>query len=259
LDRATDLEFEVNRRVLALVTLLGFVAAVPAPAATPAPAPAHNWVEGENYYLVDTIPRSAPPPGKIVVTEVFSYGCPACNEFNPTAKRLIASLPSNVVFTYVPAGFIPAEDWPTFQRAFCTAESLGIAAKAHDAMFEAVWKTGELAIMNPTTHQLRSPLPTIADIAAFYAKRTGVKAADFVAAANSFDADRRIREANQFIRDFRVDSTPTIIVANKYRTDARSAGGYEELVQLVSWLVAKESPAPKPAAAAPAAKRAPKK
>lgn len=141
-----------------------------------------------------------------------------------------------------------------FQRAYCTAESLGIAAKTHDLMFDAVWKTGELGIMNPTTHQLRSPMPTIEDVARFYAKHTGVKAADFVAAANGFDADRRIREANQFIKDFQVDSTPTIVVASKYRTDARSAGGYDELVALVNWLVAKESPAVK---AAPAPAKAP--
>jgi len=227
----------VKIRRIALFALLALAAMPSAPQAATQP---QNWIEGVHYVLVEAIPRSAPPPGKIVVTEVFSYACPACNEFNPIARKLLATLPSNVVFNYVPAGFRPDEDWPMFQRAFCTAESLGIAAKTHDAMFDAVWRSGELATVDTATHRLKSPMPTIEDAAKFYARQAGIKAEDFVTAAKSFDADRRIREANQYIRDFRVDSTPTIIVNNKYRTGTSMAGGYDELIQLVNWLVAKE-------------------
>jgi protein dithiol oxidoreductase (disulfide-forming) len=235
------LEFDVKNLALATLILLGACGSPPAPAAAPAASPPPpKWIAGVHYDLVDTIPRTAPPPGKIVVTEVFSYGCPACNDFNPIARRLIASLPANVIFQYVPAGFIASEDWPMFQRAFCTAESLGIAGKTHDAMFDAVWKSGELATMNVTTHQLLGRMPTIEDASRFYAKQAGVKAADFVAAANSFDVDRRIRASNEFIRDFRIDSTPTIVVNSKYRTTPHQVASYDEFVELVNFLVAKE-------------------
>jgi hypothetical protein len=44
------------------------------------------------------------------------------------------------------------------QRATCTAQALGILDKTHDAMFDAVCKTGELAISDPKTHVFRNPL-----------------------------------------------------------------------------------------------------
>jgi thiol:disulfide interchange protein DsbA len=68
-----------------------------------------------------------------------------------------------------------------------------------------------------------------------------------VATANSFGVDTRMRQADQLIKDYRVDGTPTIIVNGKYRLDVQSAGGPDQVIALVTWLVAKESAAvPKP-------------
>ena len=38
-----------------------------------------------------------------------------------------------------------------------------------------------------------------------------------------------------------IDRTPTIIVNGKYRLYVQSAGGPDEVIELVKWLVAKES------------------
>ena len=43
------------------------------------------------------------------------------------------------------------------------------------------------------------------------------------------------------IRRFGVDRTPTLIVNGKYRVNTESAGGADQAVDLVKWLVAKES------------------
>lgn len=208
----------------------------------PAAFAASDWVEGMNYFpLVPAQPTSV-PPGKVEVTEVFSYACPACNEFYPVIDRLKASLPSNAVLDYVPAGFIPSEDWPMFQRAYYTALTLGlINQRLHDATFDAVWKTGELAVVDPKTDRLKVPAPTIEDAARFYARHTHVSAATFLATARSFAVDAKINQANQYIQDAHVDRTPTIIVNGKYLLTTASAGGYDEIIELVKWLVAKES------------------
>ena len=200
------------------------------------------WTEGKHYVVVTPLSGTALPAGQMEVVEVFSYGCPACAAFNPAAHKLQQSLPPGAKFTYIPASFNPPEDWPMFQRAYFAAQALGIADKAHDAMFESVWKGGELAITNAGTGRLKDPLPTIEDAARFYSKHTGVKVEDFLAAAKSFAVELKIKEAEAFIRSYRVDSTPTIIVNRKYRTDARSAGGYDQLTQLVDWLVVKDKP-----------------
>jgi thiol:disulfide interchange protein DsbA len=199
------------------------------------------WTEGKHYFLVNPPKIPAVAPGKVEVTEVFSYGCPACNVFVPVAHKLQQSLPANAVLTYLPASFNPSEDWPMFQLAFCTAQALGLAEQTHDAMFDAVWKTGELAVVDPATQRIKGHLPTIEDAARFYNRRTGVPIDKFLSTAKSFAVDVKVRSAEDAIQAYRVDRTPTIIVNGKYRLHVESAGGTDQLVELVNWLVAKET------------------
>ena len=199
-----------------------------------------EWEAGKHYFLIDPA-QPTTSADQIEVTEVFSYGCPACNYSYVAVAKLRKDLPANAVLNYVPAAFNPTEDWPMFQRAYFAAKALGVADKAHDAMFDAVWKTGELAILDKATNQLKKPQPTIEDAAKFYASY-GVKAEDFVATANSFTINTRMKQADAYIKATGVDSTPTIIVNGKYRLTPKSAGGgWEQAEQLVLYLVRKES------------------
>jgi len=172
---------------------------------------------------------------------VFSYACPACNLFVPTMRKLKASLPPNAVLDFLPASFNPTEDWPMFQLAYITAQTLGVADQTHDAMFNAVWQSGELAVIDPTTRGIKSRLPTIEDAAKFYKAQAGVPIDKFLAASKSFSVDVKVRAAEGLIQAYRVDRTPTIVVNGKYRLQIESAGGADQLVELVNWLVAKES------------------
>jgi len=219
--------------------------AAPAPAAPASAAPtaaASKWVEGKNYFRIVPARPTGLPAGKVQVTEVFSYACPACNQFQPYMRKLEHSVPANVVINFVPASFNPAEDWPMFQLAYVTAQTLGIADKNHDAMYDAVWTTGELATTDPSAASgLKSHMPTIQDAARFYEKRSGVPAAKFVAASKSFGVDNQVRVDEEAIKQFGVDRTPTFVVNGKYRLQVESAGGADGLIELVNWLVAKES------------------
>ncbi len=99
-----------------------------------------------------------------------------------------------------------------FQLAYCTAQVLGIADRAHDAMFTAVWQTNELAVIDPATRSLKSPLPSIEDAAKFYNAQTGVPVEKFLATAKSFAVDVRVRAAEGLVQAYRVDRTPTLVV-----------------------------------------------
>jgi thiol:disulfide interchange protein DsbA len=204
---------------------------------------AQTWKEGTHYFAVNPPQPTTVPAGKVEVMEVFSYGCPACNAFQPVMKQMKAALPPNAQIVYLPASFLPSEDWPMFQRAYFTAQALGIADRTHDAMFNAVWNSGELAISDPNTHQLKKPLPSIEDAARFYARVAGVKVEDFLATAKSFGVDAKMRMADNQIGMSQALSTPTIIVNGKYRMQVTTAGGIPQLVELVKYLVAKETPA----------------
>lgn len=208
---------------------------------TAAGAQSPQWQEGKNYFVIEPPQPVSVPAGKIEVTEVFSYACPACNHFYPFMDRLRKALPANAVVDYVAAAFNPTEDWPVFQRAYYTAKALGIAAKTHDAMFDAVWKTGQLQTVDPQTERLKSPMPSLEDIAQWYHQQTGISAQTFLATAHSFGVDLQVHQADSYIMACQVDETPTIIVSGRYRVNPSSAGGYTQMVDLVRWLVAKQA------------------
>lgn len=202
---------------------------------------ATNWKEGKHYFAITPPKPNMLDNGIVEVTEIFSYGCPACNSFYPIAEKLRISLPNNVQFNYLPASFLPAEDWPMFQRAYCTAQVLGLVDSTHKEMFDAIWKTGELGIVDPKTQRMKKVLPTIEDAAKFYNRVTGVPVEKFLATAKSFGINTATKRADQLIKAYHVNSTPTIVINGKYRLTAQSAGGYDQLIELTNWLVAKES------------------
>jgi thiol:disulfide interchange protein DsbA len=204
-------------------------------------AHAQNWTEGKNYFPVIPAQHTNVAAGKIEVAEIFSYGCPFCAQFNPLMQQLKKSLPQSAQLVFIPASFNPSEDWPMFQRATCTAQTLGIFDKTHDAMFDAVWKTGELAISDPKTHTLKRPLPTIEDAARYYSRISGIAVDKFLAASKSFSVDVAIRRYEALILAYHVDQTPSLIVNGKYRITGESAGGTQQMIELAKWLVAKES------------------
>jgi len=200
---------------------------------------AEPWTEGKHYFR---LAQPTPPrPGAVTVTEVFSYGCPACNSFMPYMESLEKKLPAGVTAEYVPASWNAAENWPTFQRAYLTAKALGVAKQAHTAMYQAIWgPNGELAIMDSRTGRIRSPLPSISDIARFYERVTKVPAAKFIDASKSFSVETDIKRSEATIRSYLADSTPTIVVNGKFRLQPGSAGGAQQAVDLTLWLVQQE-------------------
>jgi thiol:disulfide interchange protein DsbA len=143
--------------------------------------------------------------------------------------------------TFIPASFIPSEAWPMFQRATCTAQILGIFDKTHDKMFDAVWKTGELATSDPITHALKKPLPTIEDAARYYNHISGIPVAKFLDAAKSFAVDTQMRRDDALVHDYHIDGTPSLVVNGKYRISVQSAGGLPQMIEVAKWLVEKES------------------
>lgn len=200
-----------------------------------------TWLEGRNYTVLVPAQRTVVGPGKVEVMEVFSYGCPACNGFQPAMEQLKKALPPNAQMVLLHAAFNAAESWPLFQRAYFTAATLGVADRAHQAMFDAIWKTGELAILDESGRRIKNPPPTIEQVAKFYERTTGVKADKFLATAKSFSVDARIRAADQQIVAMAVPGTPTLVVNGKYRVEMQSIRSVDEMIQLVNFLVAKAS------------------
>lgn len=225
---------QMKKLGVALIAVLSCAAVLPGRAAT-------RWVEGTHYDVLDPAQPTTVPKGKVEVMEVFSYACPFCDKFQPVIHQLERSLPANAQMVFLPAAFHPEEDWPMFQQAYFAAESLGIASRTHQAIYDAVWKTGQLAIVDPGTERLKHPLPSIEDAARYYQQLTGVSAQKFLAAARSFGVAVEMREADAQIQAMQIPGTPCIVVDGKYRLDMDSVKSPGDVISLVKFLVAKAS------------------
>ncbi len=194
-------------------------------AAVPVPP---NWEAGKQYFVIDP-PQPTASGDKIEVLEVFSYACPHCAEFQPIAEKIKAGLPANAQWSYMPAEFQPA--WAVFARAFYTASALGILDKSHQPLLNAIHADHKIPLNT-----------TIEDLANFYAAY-GVKAADFVETSKSFAIETKLKRERMAVKAYGVEGTPTIIINGKYRVSSATAGGYDELIGAIQYLVTKESAA----------------
>ena len=181
----------------------------------------------------DFITLSAPQPtwgvGGIEVAEVFSYSCVHCAEFQPLVNAWKKKLPAGVRFASVPAAF--GGVWDNAGKAFLAAEALGVQAKTHDAVFNAVF----------LQHKMKTG--SIEDFADIYAG-LGVDRAKILAVMNSTTVAAKLNRARQFSLRTGVNSTPTLIINGKYRVIG-GAGGQQGYLTTADYLIQKELAAAK--------------
>jgi len=186
-------------------------------------------VEGKDYDVIDgnNAPFKPAAPGKVVVEEFFNYICPACSSFEPTfATWQKTQKPDYVEVHLIPASF--RQDFDFYAHVYYAAKDLGIEEQSHDAVFAAIHGTKTLPGEGQTLDADK--------VAAFYAKY-GVTAEAFKEKMQGFTTDVQVRKATQYMKACKIMSTPTIVVAGKYRVKGTS---YEQILQTVDYLAAKE-------------------
>ena len=172
-------------------------------------------------------PVYAPVKGKIEVAEVFSYACGACASANPAINAWNKTKPADVNFVYIHS-VVQGGPWERFARGFFAAEAKKIQAQSHDAVFQAVFVDQKL-----------SNTASLEDIAKFYSKY-GVTSTQMLAIMNSPSITAKLNRSKQFTLRTGASSTPTIIVAGKYKLNATREGGFAGMMRTVDFLVAKE-------------------
>lgn len=207
---------------------------------TPSPLPAQmRFQEGRHYVQVPTPQTSGTvPAGRIEVVEVFSYACGGCFQAQAMVEELAAGLPADAGMGYVHAGFNTG--WSLYQQGHLTAQQLGIAERHHARLFTAIWETAQFPHFDRATGQLRRPAPQIGDLARFYATAGGVSEADFLKKAASADIKTAVARSDALIRGWQVGSTPSFVVAGRYRIQNDAIGSTDDLKALVNYLVGLE-------------------
>jgi thiol:disulfide interchange protein DsbA len=180
------------------------------------------------------LPLSPPQPtnsgNKVEVVEVFSYACIHCAQFQPYVDAWHKKMDKNAVqFVYLPATFNP--QYKMLARGYYAAESMGLVQATHQRVFNAIFIDGKR-------------VNTLDDLVNMYVS-FGVDGNKFRQAAQSFFVETQLRRADELMRSYRIDGTPTLIVAGKYRVSGESAGGNDKMMGVVDQLIAKEKPAAK--------------
>ncbi len=182
-----------------------------------------NFVEGKDFQAISPVVKTT-QPDKIVVTEVFWYGCPHCFRFEPYVERWSANLPDGVVFEQVPSVLNPR--WTEHARAYYALKMMGAQEQVHRAFFDAI-------------HLKRQRLTSLDTIAEFVAEQ-GLDEKQFRDNYFSFPVDTQVRKNMQIEKRYGHNGVPAVVVNGKYLVSASQAGSNERMIDIMNFLVARE-------------------
>ena len=182
-----------------------------------------TFVEGKDFQAISPVVKTT-QPDKIVVTEVFWYGCPHCFRFEPYVERWSANLPDGVVFEQVPSVLNPR--WTEHARAYYALKMMGAQEQVHRAFFDAI-------------HLKRQRLTSLDTIAEFVAEQ-GLDEKQFRDNYFSFPVDTQVRKNMQIEKRYGHNGVPAVVVNGKYLVSASQAGSNERMIDIMNFLVARE-------------------
>jgi thiol:disulfide interchange protein DsbA len=181
------------------------------------------FIEGNDYQRISQ-PVKTSQPDKVVVTEIFWYGCPHCFRFEPYIERWSASLPEGVVFEQVPSSLNPR--WTEHARAYYAFKVMGVLDQIHEAFFDAL-------------HLKRLRLNSVDTIAEWVGEQ-GLDEKAFREAYFSFPVETQIRKNVQKEKLYGHGGVPAVIVNGKYLVSGSLAGSNERMIEIMTFLVAQE-------------------
>lgn len=153
---------------------------------------------GKDYTVMNpALPTTSP---KIEVLEFFFYECSHCFHLHPFLAEWEKSMPKDVQIQFVPTIFRASTE--PLARTFYALEGLGQLKQVDDAIYQAI-------------HVEQAELFDLTSISALVAKN-GVDRDKFAAAYNSFTVNSKVNQAKQMIRTYKIQGTPTLVVAGKY-------------------------------------------
>lgn len=190
-------------------------------------AQAQAPVAGRDYVEIPNGRPLEPVDGEVVVVEeYFNYACPGCNAFEPHFAAWAKALPPDVRLEHVPAAF--RADFVQYARAYYAAEALGVAERAHQAVYDGIHRSRTLPA--------EGERPDEARIARFYAD-FGVDADAFLAAMQSFGVEAKVKRATEHMQRNRIPSTPSLVVSGRYLVGGES---YADVLRIATALIEKE-------------------
>ncbi|MEC8996332.1 MAG: thiol:disulfide interchange protein DsbA/DsbL [Pseudomonadota bacterium] len=161
---------------------------------------------------------------KIVIYEFFWYGCPHCFNIEPTIEKIESNLDKDTIMIKLPLAL--RESWMNHAKAFYSMQQMDIDSNLHAKIFEEIH-------INGNRLDTKSSLVDFIDA-------QGFDGSIFSKNFESFGTEIRIKKANKLARKYQTTSVPTIVVNGKYLTSGSFVSSYDELYDVVNFLVEKE-------------------
>jgi thiol:disulfide interchange protein DsbA len=190
---------------------------------------AQQPVVGRDYTLINP-PQPTASGSKIEVLEFFWYGCIHCYHLESPLKAWLKRKPADVEFRYVPAAF--DSSWLPLARAFFALEAMGVTAKYHDDIFNAIHRNNQRALISDPR--------AMAD----WLGGKGLDKQKFLDTYNSFAVNTRAQRTTDMTRSYDIPGTPALVVNGKYLTAPSMMVGsdnnvsYERFFQVLDQLIA---------------------
>jgi len=175
-----------------------------------------NFQNGVHYETL-TKPVITANPNEIEVLELFWYGCPHCDDLDPSLKAWVSKLPPNVSFSRMPVVF--GQSWEMHSRMFWAAKNLGILDKVHQPIFNALHRQGQ-------------KLQSESDVVKFFLQ-FGLEAQVVKKELFSFSTESSMRLADARTRSYGIRGVPALVVNGTYVTGVSQAGGEQNLFKLL--------------------------
>lgn len=178
-------------------------------------------VLGKDYTVLASPQPVATPPGKVEVIEFFSYHCIHCFHLDPALTAWSQKLPANVSFRR--EQIVWDKQMEGLARLFATFNATRTLDKLHASALSAMVEK-------------KVNLANEAEMSKWLATQPGIDTKAFMATYKSFGINAQVARATKITRDYRIEGTPTIVVAGKYATMAAEP---TRLLQVVDELIAK--------------------
>jgi len=179
-------------------------------------------VAGTDYLVLNSPQPVDSPAGKIEITEFFWYGCPHCNEFNPTLEAWLKRQGPDIEFKRVPVAF--EDRFVPHSKMFHALDALGLASKLTPVVFHEIHENHDYLL----TEQAQAD----------FLSKNGVDPQKYKAAYESFSTNSELQRDTKMLTDYKIDGVPTLAVQGKYETSPAQAKGLAETIQVLDYLVA---------------------
>ena len=158
---------------------------------------------------------------RIEVIDFFWYGCPYCNDLQPTLEEWLKRKPDDVALRRVPA--ILRDSWAPHARIYYTLELLGEVERLHLKVYEGYH-----------VEQLHMSKPEVMEQ---WAAKHGIERQRWLDAYFSPETDARIARAFQATKRYDVQGTPSLVVDGRYLTSSSMTSTVRGVVTVLEDLV----------------------